>query len=119
MKQAVIDGVKARQELASQAFAILFELEPLAKDDMEMKARLKAVVTRGVAVFSSHKLWNLTTTWGELGLGLYVDDTERVSKEYAANLSSLGHSISMGAEGDEKKVRESAQLLPTLWSGLY
>ena len=103
VKQA--EGVKARQELASQAFAILFELEPLAKDDMEMKARLKAVVTRGIAVFSSYKLWNLTTTWGELGLGLYVDDTERVGKEYAGNLSSLGHSISMGAEGDEKKVR--------------
>ena len=35
---------KARQDLASQAYGILFELEPHAREDMEMKTKLKGDV---------------------------------------------------------------------------
>ena len=66
-------------------------------------------MTRGIAVFSAHKLWSLTTIWAELGSGLYVDETEKTGKEYAGVLSSLGHGISMGCGGDEKKLLEGVQ----------
>ncbi|GMH73496.1 hypothetical protein TL16_g06208 [Triparma laevis f. inornata] len=54
------DGKSSSKDLCvsliNDAFSILFELEPLCKDDNALKEKLKSVISKGVAVLSMHKV---------------------------------------------------------------
>ncbi|GMH82346.1 hypothetical protein TrVE_jg6659 [Triparma verrucosa] len=81
--------------LVNDAFAILFELEPLCAEDKGLKAKVKGVISKGAAVLSMHKLHDYVVKWCQLALNLYTSDEEKKGKEYAGILSAFAAATSL------------------------